>query len=293
MERTNGAMPAIECVDVFKIYKRAELEVVALRGLDLSVAEGEYIAVVGSSGSGKTTLLNLLAGLDRPSAGQLSVGGRDLLNMPEKDLVAYRREAVGFVWQNVGRNLLPYLTARENVELPQAIAGVSPSRRAERSMELLDALGVAPQARRRPFQLSGGEQQRVGIAVALANAPPLLLADEPTGELDTRTGEAVLTALGTVSRTLGVTVVLVTHYVGAARFVDRVVRITDGRISGELIQRPTFRPGDQGAVEEFTVVDPVGRLQIPRELLDEMGLKGRVTVEVVDGKVVIRPPSGE
>ena len=293
MDRIAEEKPAIECVDVFKIYKRAELEVVALRGLDLSVAEGEYVAVVGSSGSGKTTLLNLLAGLDRPSAGQLSVGGRDLLNMPEQELVAYRREAVGFVWQNVGRNLLPYLTARENVELPQAIAGVSPSRRADRSIELLDVLGVAPQAGRRPFQLSGGEQQRVGIAVALANAPPLLLADEPTGELDTRTGEAVLTALGSVSRNLGVTVVLVTHYVGAARFVDRVVQITDGRISGELVMRPTFRPGDEGSVEEFTVVDPVGRLQLPKEILEQMGLQDRVKVDVVDGTVVITPPAVE
>jgi ABC-type lipoprotein export system ATPase subunit len=291
MTQRDQDRPTIECVDVFKIYKRAELEVVALRGLDLHVAAGEYVAVVGTSGSGKTTLLNLLAGLDRPSAGQLWVSGRDLLNMPEKELVAYRRETVGFVWQNVGRNLLPYLSAQENVELPQAIAGVASSMRRERARMLLDLLGVAAQAGRRPYQLSGGEQQRVGIAVALANSPPLLLADEPTGELDTRTGEAVLTALGSISNEMGVTVVLVTHYVGAARFVDRVVQINDGRIRGELVMRPTFRPGEDGALEEFTLVDQVGRLQLPRDMVEQLRLQGRVRVEVVDGRVVILPPS--
>jgi len=291
MTQRDQRRPTIECVDVFKIYKRAELEVVALRGLDLHVAAGEYVAVVGASGSGKTTLLNMLAGLDRPSAGQLWVNGRDLLNMPEKELVAYRREAVGFVWQNVGRNLLPYLSAQENVELPQAIAGVASSTRMGRARMLLDLLGVAAQAGRRPYQLSGGEQQRVGIAVALANSPPLLLADEPTGELDTRTGEAVLTALGSISSEMGVTVVLVTHYVGAARFVDRVVQINDGRIRGELVMRPTFRPGQDGALEEFTLVDQVGRLQLPRDMVEQLRLQGRVRVEVVDGRVVILPPS--
>ena len=289
MTGESGERPIIECVDLFKIYKRAELEVVALRGLDLSVAPGEYVAIVGTSGSGKTTLLNLLAGLDRPSAGQLRVGDRDLLAIPERELVAYRREAVGFVWQNVGRNLLPYLSARENVELPQAIAGVPPRRRGARARELLELLGMADRGDSRPGQLSGGEQQRVAIAVAMANDPPLLLADEPTGELDTRTGAEVLEALGAISRSVGVTVVLVTHYAGVARFLDRVVQINDGRISGEAVMQPSFRPGEEGALEEFTLVDQVGRLQLPREHLEQLRMRGRVKVEVEDGRVVIRP----
>ena len=176
--------PYIVCEDLFKIYKISNLEVVALRGLDLTVREGELTAIVGASGSGKSTLLNILAGLDQPSAGRAFVGGRDLLTMSERDMVKYRREEVGFVWQQTGRNLIPYLTTMQNVEVPLMLEGASPSNARARAKELLDAVKLGHRLNHRPEHLSGGEQQRVSIAVALANNPPLLLADEPTGELD-------------------------------------------------------------------------------------------------------------
>ncbi|MFB3097163.1 MAG: ABC transporter ATP-binding protein, partial [Dehalococcoidia bacterium] len=215
--------PYIACRDLFKIFKPADLEVVALRGLDLDVQPGELMAIVGASGSGKTTLLNILAGLERPSAGQVNVGDRDLLNISESELVLYRRSEVGFVWQTTARNLVPYLSVRDNIELPMAIAGVSSRERRGRSMELLAALGMEDKVSRAPGQLSGGEQQRVAIAVGLANRPPLLLADEPTGELDTQMAEDVFRMLGEMNRVFGVTVVIVTHFPGVAHFVDRVV----------------------------------------------------------------------
>ena len=178
----------IVCEDLFKIYKIADLEVVALRGLDLRVRRGELMAIIGASGSGKSTLLNILGGLETPSAGTVIVGKRDLLNVSGRDLVNYRREDVGFVWQQGGRNLVPYLTAFQNVELPLQLLGWPPSKRHKRARDLLAAVGLADRAHHRPDRLSGGEQQRVAIAVALSHNPPLLLADEPTGELDSQTG---------------------------------------------------------------------------------------------------------
>ena len=220
--------PHIECRDLFKIYKRADLEVVALRGVDMEVRRGELVAIVGTSGSGKSTLLNILSGLDRPSAGQVQVGNVDLLNISDSDLVRYRRLDVGFVWQATGRNLVPYLSARDNIEMAMAIAGVETGRRRARSAELLEALGMGEKARRLPHQLSGGEQQRVSIGVAMANRPPLLLADEPTGELDTQTVSQCFEMMREMNRTYGVTVVVVTHYPGVAQYMDRVLRIRDG-----------------------------------------------------------------
>ena len=167
------------CEDVFKIYKVATLEVVALRGLDLRIERGELLALVGASGSGKSTLLSILAGLELPSAGAVRVDERDLLTMEEPDLVHYRRSEVGFVWQQTGRNLIPYLTAAQNVELPMVVTGLSRGEIRTRTAALLEAVSLTHRARSRPEQLSGGEQQRVSIAVALANNPPLLLADEP------------------------------------------------------------------------------------------------------------------
>ncbi|MBI4338023.1 MAG: ATP-binding cassette domain-containing protein [Chloroflexi bacterium] len=279
----------IECRDLFKIYKTAELEVVALRGLDLAVGQGESLAVVGPSGSGKSTLLNILAGLERPSAGKVRVGDLDLLTATERELMGYRRHGVGFVGQVVGRNLLPYLSAQENIELPMAIAGVPSHGRRVRAQELLEALGLGDKGGRQPHQLSGGEQQRVAIAVALANKPSLLLADEPTGDLDSASAEMVLRALRELDRTFGVTVVLVTHYVGVAPYVDRMVQIRDGRIGTETVVEPTFRrPGDQ-AQQEYLVVDRAGRLQLPLEVVERLGLAGRTRLEVEEGRVVIRP----
>ena len=268
--QANGAEttpPYVEANDLFKIYKPADLEVVALRGVDLEVRAGELVGIVGASGSGKTTLLNILAGLERPSAGRIRVGERDLLDISDRDLVAYRRRDVGFVWQATGRNLVPYLNVRDNIELPQAIAGAGRRQRRQRAEELLDALQMSDKSRRYPSELSGGEQQRVAIAVALANNPPLLLADEPTGELDTNMAEDVFRMLQRINRQFGVTVVIVTHYAGIARWVDRVVRIRDGRIGSESYLTTSYR-GDEGREEEYLVVDRAGRLQLPREYVE-------------------------
>ena len=280
----------VEANDLFKIYKPADLEVVALRGVDLEVAAGELAGIVGASGSGKTTLLNILAGLERPSAGRIRVGQRDLLDISEQDLVAYRRREVGFVWQATGRNLVPYLNVRDNIELPQAIAGAGRRQRRQRAADLLDALQMSDKSRRYPAELSGGEQQRVAIAVALANNPPLLLADEPTGELDTNMAEDVFRMLQRINRQFGVTVIIVTHYAGIARWVDRVVRIRDGRIGSESYLEASYR-GDEGREEEYLVVDRAGRLQLPREYVERLALDGLASAGLAEdgGGITLRP----
>ena len=283
----------IECKDLFKIYKRAELEVVALRGLDLEIARGELMAIVGASGSGKSTLLNILAGLDTPSAGTVRAGERDLLNINPKDLLTYRRLEVGFIWQTIGRNLVPYLGARDNIELPMAIAGLPAKERRERSVELLSAMGLEKMANRMPNEISGGEQQRVAIGVALANSPPLLLADEPTGELDTANATMVFNTLREMNQRLGVTIVIVTHYPGIAQFVDRVVYIRDGRISSETVIEPTFSKQGELQAQDYVVVDQVGRLQLPREFMEEGGVGRRVKVTVKNGQITIDPVGNE
>ena len=296
----DGEPPApayVEANDLFKIYKPADLEVVALRGVDLEVRAGELIGIVGASGSGKSTLLNILAGLERPSAGRIRVGDRDLLDISDSDLVAYRRREVGFVWQATGRNLVPYLNVRDNIELPQAIAGTGRKERRDRASELLDALQMSDKAERYPSELSGGEQQRVAIAVALANHPPLLLADEPTGELDTNMAEDVFRMLQHINREFGVTVIIVTHFAGIAQWVDRVVRIRDGRIGSESYLAGSYRGGD-GVEEEYLVVDRAGRLQLPREYIERFqnlngAWEGLASTDMAEGgeEITLRPAS--
>ena len=269
--------------ELFKIYKTDELEVVALRGLDLRVAKGEMMAIVGASGSGKSTFLNILAGLDTPSAGQITVGDRDLLRMKDEDLVDYRRREVGFIWQQTGRNLIPYLTALQNIEAPMILEGVRRRVAKTRAQELLNAVGLSDKARRRPNELSGGEQQRVAIGVALANQPPLLLADEPTGELDSATADEVFRVLREINRSTEVTVVIVTHDREITSRVDRVVAMRDGKASTELL-----RNSESSSVEELAVVDRSGRLQIPREYLEEANIERRARIDLTDGKVTIK-----
>lgn len=269
--------------ELFKIYKTDELEVVALRGLDLRVAKGEMMAIVGASGSGKSTFLNILAGLDTPSAGQITVGDRDLLRMKDEDLVDYRRREVGFIWQQTGRNLIPYLTALQNIEAPMILEGVRRRVAKTRAQELLNAVGLSDKARRRPNELSGGEQQRVAIGVALANQPPLLLADEPTGELDSATADEVFRVLREINRSTEVTVVIVTHDREITSRVDRVVAMRDGKASTELL-----RDSESSSVEELAVVDRSGRLQIPREYLEEANIERRARIDLTDGKVTIK-----
>ena len=293
MTYTNNS-PYVFCQDVFKIYKIADLEVVALRGLDLAVDAGEVVAIVGASGSGKSTLLNILAGYDSPSAGGVMVGGKDLLRMTAREVEEYRRVDVGFIWQQTSRNLFPYLSTLENVTLPMMLTNTPGSERRERAEELLGLVGLSHRLDHTPEKLSGGEQQRVAIAVALANRPPLLLADEPTGELDDATAAEILDLFGTVNREMGTTILIVTHDPDIAYKVGRVVMIRDGKMSTEIRRRVTYQrirgeaEVDQ-PLEEFVLVDGNGRVQIPRDLLDEMNIGEKARVQIEDGTVTIRP----
>ena len=291
-EMTTANNAYIVCEDLFKIYKIADLEVVALRGLDLVVDHGEVVAIVGASGSGKTTLLNILAGYDSPSAGKVTVGDKDLLRMTGKDVELYRREDVGFVWQQTSRNLFPYLTALENVALPMMLTNLPSKERRARAEELLELMGMGHRMGHTPEKLSGGEQQRVAIGVALANHPPLLLADEPTGELDDATAGEILDLFGTVNRELNTTIVIVTHDPDIAYKVGRVVLVRDGKTSTEIRRKVSFQriTGDaeaDAALEEFTLVDGAGRVQIPREMLEELKIKERARLVVEDGKLTV------
>lgn len=317
----------IECENLVKIYKTKEFEVMALQGLDLTVDDGELIAIIGNSGSGKSTLLNMLGGLDRPTAGKLFVDGKDLLHATAKDLVLYKRNTVGFVWQNNGRNLIPYLTAIQNIELPMVFTGM-PNRK-ERALELLEQVGLGKRKNARLQEMSGGEQQRVAIAIALSNKPRLLLADEPTGSVDTKTAGDIMSIFRRLQRDQKQTIVIVTHDMQLSRQVNRVVAIRDGKTSSEyrsILQTPHRAPALAAAEagetvfagiddsffeknpnaapemsdestrfgasshEEFAVVDKAGRLQIPGAYLKELGIEGKgvLRVELEDGKVVLR-----
>jgi len=290
----------IHCEGLVKIYKAADLEVFALQGLDLNVEDGELMAIIGNSGSGKSTLLNMLGGLDRPTAGTLVVDGRNMLKMSEKDLVRYKRESVGFVWQNNARNLIPYLTALENVELPILLQG---RRKRMRALELLEAVGLTHRKNNKLHQLSGGEQQRVAIAIALANQPKLLLADEPTGSVDSKMADQILDLFRELNRSIGITIVIVTHDPHLARKVDRVVAIRDGKISSEMLRKRSYAEeleelergiaaSEEESHVEYAVLDKAGRLQVPASYLESIGMKdkNKVRVELVDGKIVLAPP---
>ncbi|GGK56846.1 ABC transporter ATP-binding protein [Ornithinimicrobium pekingense] len=271
--------PDIWCEDLVRIYSTEGVEVQALQGLNLVVDPGDVVALVGASGSGKSTLLGILSGLDRPTGGRARVAGVDLLTMSRAQRVDYQRHVVGFVWQQTSRNLLPFLTAADNVALPMVIS--SRTDRAARVGELLDLLGVADCADRRPSQLSGGQQQRVAIATALANSPAVLLADEPTGELDDTASEQVLEAMRSAAAELGTTVLVVTHDPTVSDHVRRTVQIRDGRTSTEVLrQRVVGEDGVERVVaREYTVIDRAGRIQLPRQHVHELGLHDRVRLE--------------
>ncbi|WP_031510315.1 ABC transporter ATP-binding protein [Streptomyces megasporus] len=286
-----GREALIVCDRLVRIFTADGVEVQALQGLDLLVEAGELTAIVGASGSGKSTLLNILAGLDTPSAGAAAVAGFDLVAMDAASRLRYRREVVGFVWQQASRNLLPYLTAAQNVALPMRLAGdrVPRRERAERVGELLDLLGVGHCRDRLPERMSGGEQQRAAIAVALANAPALLLADEPTGELDSRTAEEILTAMRTVNERLGTTVLIVTHDAAVASAVRRTVAIRDGRTSSEVLRRASVDEHGDEVVEaqEYVTVDRAGRLQLPAEFTEKLAIRDRARVALQPDHITV------
>jgi putative ABC transport system ATP-binding protein len=288
----------IQCEGLVKIYKTDEIEVVALQGLNMSVAKGEMMAIIGNSGSGKSTLMNILGGLDRPSAGQVRVGEWDLLKISDEQLVEYKRKTVGFIWQNNARNLLPYLTALENVEMPMMFSSNYDRAYAK---QLLEWVGLKDRMYNKLQQLSGGEQQRVAIAISLANRPSLLLADEPTGSVDAQTSDLIMDIFRRLSQELGVTVVIVTHDLSLAGKVDRVIAIRDGLTSSEFIKRnPNLGSASAELAsrsqtvhdvhEEYAVVDRVGRLQVPKQLLDALQISNKVSLEFDGDKILIKPP---
>lgn len=314
--------PFIVCDNLVKIYKLNGIEVVALQGLDLVVQPGEVLGIVGASGSGKSTLLNVLGGLDRPSAGRAVVDGQDLTQINDFQQDIYRRKKVGFVWQQTTRNLIPYLSALENVELPQRLDGVNANERRRHALEVLEALGLGERLHHRLTMLSGGEQQRVAIAVALANKPALLLADEPTGEVDTGTALEVYTALRRMSDRYGMTTLIVSHDPNIGQHTDRVVAIRDGKTSTETVRvngnNSIFAAAQESGVhhpentedmsstgaplpveqkkalefEELVVLDGAGRLQIPRDYLEALNIGDRVRLELRDRQLMVHPVAG-
>jgi putative ABC transport system ATP-binding protein len=226
----------IEVIEAAKVYRRGRTEVRALAGVSLRVPRGQFLSVMGPSGSGKSTLLNLLGALDVPSAGQLRIDGRELSRMGDEELSRFRRERLGFIFQFF--NLLPTLTALENVLLPGLLSGRPQAQLRARAGELLEAVGLGGRTHHRPDELSGGEMQRVAVARALLSEPAVLLADEPTGNLDSRTGVEVLRLLREATRARGLTVVMVTHDPKAAAVGDRILRLADGRIVGDEAVQP-------------------------------------------------------
>jgi len=290
-----GADAMIVCDRLVRIYSGDGIEVQALQGLDLLIAEGELTALIGAAGSGKSTLMNILAGLDAPTAGAVWVADNNLGAMSAKARLGYRRSTVGFIWQQTSRNLLPYLTARQNVVLPMRFTRLARRERLRRASFLLDTLGIAYCADRTPDRMSGGEQQRAAIAAALANEPRVLLADEPTGELDSSTAHEVFAALQTANTELGVTVLVVTHDPAVSTQVRRTIAIRDGRISSETIRRAATDEHGQTALHarEYATLDRAGRIQLPRDTIRRLGMRDRVQLQEEPDHIGVWPDQGD
>lgn len=286
----------IQCDSLVKIYEMEQHKVMALEGLDLTIEDGEMMAIIGKSGSGKSTLLNIIGGLESPTAGILMVDGKDLSSYTEKELVLYRRDKVGFVWQKSARNLFSYLTALENIEAPmQFHPGTSAREKRKRARDLLKAVGMEAHADKFPSQLSGGEQQRIAIAVALSNQPSILLADEPTGAVDTKTANQIFELFHKLNEEFKITIIIVTHDMALADKVERTVLISDGKISTEKIRKVSLEELQRLANtaefthEEYSVLDKAHRLQLTEEMLEEAGIdSNKVRIEVQDGKILIQ-----
>ncbi len=289
--------PLVYCDNVVKLFKKDKIEVMALQGLDLTINKGEFMAIIGKSGSGKSTLLNMLGGLCRPSAGEVMMDGINLNTCTEKELVNYRKKTVGFVWQKSGRNLFNYLTSVENIEAVMCYSNLSAKEKREKAIELLELVGMSHKKNSLPQEMSGGEQQRVAIAVALANDPKILLADEPTGAVDSATAKHILTLFKTLNREKKITIIIVTHDMKLASQVDRIVMIADGKISTEKLMREQYRETmellgetDISSHEEYSILDKANRIKLDDEILKEAGIDSKkVRIKVEDGRVIILP----
>jgi ABC-type lipoprotein export system ATPase subunit len=298
MEMNNTENNMVVCDNLVKIYKTKDIEVLALQGLELTIKTGELTAIIGTSGSGKSTFLNMIGGLDRPSAGKLYVDGKDLFKLTEKELVEYKRSTVGFVWQNNARNLFPYLTSLENVMTPMLFTKEKEKR--ERALQLLDLVGMSHKKNSRLNQMSGGEQQRIAIAIALSNNPKLLLADEPTGSVDSKTADYLLNIFRKLNDELGLTIIIVTHDNSLSKKVNRVVALRDGKTSSERIMKTDYMSRlkdinidwlEEETQEEYAVLDKSGRIQIPRDILNALEMDGnKVKLELQEGKIIIEKP---
>lgn len=273
----------IECKRIVKAYRVTGHEIVALRGIDFEMEKGEMVAIIGPSGAGKSSLLNLLGGLDTPTAGQLTVDNINLLELKGKQLSDYRLRHVGFLWQQIDRNLLFYRSALRNVTLPMMLAGMPPWQRREQAMELLEAVGLADQAHKSPAQLSGGQQQRTALAVSLANHPELLLADEPTGALDRKSAEQVMQLLNDLRQRYGLTVLMVTHDMELAEYADRVLTLRDGAL-GQDIRHPE---------DQNPKLDDAGRIRLPDAVQAQLAQAARIAVEIRPEGVLLRPEQDE
>ncbi len=293
----------IVCENLVKIYKTRDMEVLALQGMDLEIKKGEFTAIIGNSGSGKSTFLNMIGGLDTPSAGKLFVDEKNLFTMKGSELEQYKKNTVGFVWQNNARNMFPYMTAVENIQLPMQFVNKKTKKSwefsgsdKEKALELLELVGMSHRKNSVLNQLSGGEQQRIAIAIALANQPKVLLADEPTGAVDAKTSNYIFDVFRKLNEEREVTIVIVTHDVELAKKVNRVVRICDGKISQEQIRKQSYAEQlahaesfvEEHSHEEYAVLDKAGRIQLSKEFLEKIGVEGkRVKVEVMDDKIII------
>ena len=276
-------MSFINCQQIVKAYTVYDHEIVALRGIDFEMERGEMVAIIGPSGAGKSSLLNLLGGLDTPTAGQLFVGGRNLLELKGKQLSEYRQKQVGFIWQAIERNLVGHRTALRNVTLPMELAGTGLRQRRKQAQELLAAVGLANDTYKRLTQLSGGQQQRVAIAVALANQPDLLLADEPTGALDRKTAIQVMELILRLRDEYHLTVLMVTHDMEVASYADRILTLRDGALGQDLSDDGVYNP----------TLDVEGRIQLPETAQSYLASADRIAVEVRPEGVLLRPEADD
>lgn len=287
-------MAFLECQDLIKLYvdEQSKIQVPALRGIELTANEGDLIAIIGSSGSGKSTLVNLIGGIDRPSSGEIILGDNIVTKMTSKQLTQYRRQRVGFLYQLPERNLIWNLTALKNVMLPMKLSGLwTYGEQKHRAHQLLEDVGLERRTGHKPHQLSGGEAQRTGIAVALANDPDIVLADEPTGELDSVTTFKIIDYFKFLNKSLGKTIIVVTHDHRFANMTKKAMRILDGRIVG--LHRAIDPTKSLSAREEVIYVDDHGNLRLPDEIRRQAGIKNHIQIEMRDGFATIIPVRGD